>query len=136
MVRVAAAIIEKDGRILIARRKKEDPLKNKWEFPGGKVEPRETPEECLKRELREELGIDIEVGKFFCSSTFAYSHISIELLVYRVTSFSGEITLNDHTEVTWVSPAELVAYDFPEADIPVIQKLRGAFSEQNTENAG
>ena len=67
---VAAAVIEKDGKILIAQRKKGWRFAGKWEFPGGKIEPNETPEECLRRELREELGIETEIGDFFCVSTY------------------------------------------------------------------
>ena len=123
MVKVIAGIVERDGRILIARRKKDDPLKNKWEFPGGKLESHESPEECLKRELMEELGIEIEVGDFFCSSSYRYRHVTVELSFYRVASFTGEIMLNDHQEIKWVSPAEMDSFDFPEADVPVIRKL-------------
>ena len=72
MQKVTAAVIEKDGKILIARRKRDDSQAGKWEFPGGKLEAGETPEACLKRELREELGIETEVGAFFCSSRFVY----------------------------------------------------------------
>jgi len=123
MTKVAVAIIEKDGKILIARRKKDDPLIDKWEFPGGKIESGETPAQCLKRELYEELGIDTKVGEFLCSSFYAYSHISIELLSYKVYHLNGEYKVNDHAEIKWVAPLELRRYDFPEADKPIIDKL-------------
>jgi 8-oxo-dGTP diphosphatase len=123
MIKVTAAIIEKDGKILIARRKKDDPLKDKWEFPGGKVEDNETPEECLRRELHEELGIDSKVGDFICASKYEYAHISIELLAYKVRYVSGEFKAYDHEELKWISPSDLVKYDFPEADKPIIKKL-------------
>lgn len=120
---VTAAVIEKDGRILIARRKQGWRFAGKWEFPGGKIEPGETPEECLRRELREELDIEAEVGEFFCSSTYRYSHATVQLLVYRAYHVAGEYTLHDHQEIRWVLPTELAQYDFPEADKPVIEKL-------------
>ncbi len=70
---IAAAIIEKDGKVLIAKRAKKDALCGTWEFPGGKLEEGETLEECLKRELYEELGIHAEIGDYFCTSTFCSS---------------------------------------------------------------
>ena len=129
MVIVTAAVIEKEGRILIARRKKGWRHAGKWEFPGGKIEPGETPEECLRRELREELAIEAEIGEFVCSSTYAYSHATIQLLVYRASHVSGEFTLHDHQEMRWVLPDELLQYEFPEADKPVVDRLRGACPE-------
>lgn len=123
---VTAAIIEKEGKILIARRKKGWRFAGKWEFPGGKIEPCETPEECLKRELREELGIEAEIGEFFCSSLYAYPHATVELLVYRAFHLSGEFELHDHEEIRWVTRQQLLQYDFPEADKVIIDKLIGA----------
>lgn len=122
-IRVTAAIIEQSGKILLAKRQKDDPLKGKWEFPGGKIEENESPEDCLRRELHEELGIDVIVGEFFCSSTFAYEHIAVELLVYRVASFIGDAKAYDHAELAWVAPSDLRNYDMPEADRPIINKL-------------
>jgi 8-oxo-dGTP diphosphatase len=123
MIKVLAGIITKDNRILIARRKQGSRLAGKWEFPGGKLEPDETPEECLYREIIEELGIKIKVGEFFCSSKYCYEHISIELLVYSAEYLSGEMTLTDHDAVNWVTKSELNSYDFAEADIPVVNRL-------------
>ena len=123
---VTAALIEKDGKILIARRKKGWRFAGKWEFPGGKIEPHETPEECLRRELLEELGIETRIGDLFCESTYAYSHATVRLLVYHAFHVSGEYTLYDHEEMRWVMPEELAEYEFPEADKPVIEKLTRA----------
>jgi 8-oxo-dGTP diphosphatase len=123
LIRVTAAIIERDGKILLAKRKKDDPLKGKWEFPGGKIEGTESPEECLKRELHEELGIDVTVGDFFCSSAFVYEHMSVELLVYRIASFTGEAMAYDHAELAWVAPSDLKNYDLPDADKPIIHEI-------------
>jgi 8-oxo-dGTP diphosphatase len=122
--KVAAAVIEKEGKILIARRKQGDTQSGKWEFPGGKIEPGETPEACLKRELREELGIEAEVGAFLCSTRFAYLHMAVELLFYRTAYVSGEITLREHDRIEWVSPEALTDFDFLEADRPVLEKLK------------
>ena len=124
MQRVTAAVIEKDGKILIARRKPGDSQAGKWEFPGGKLEPGETPEDCLTRELREELGIETEVGEFLCSSKFVYRHMAVELLAYKAVYVSGEITLHEHDQAEWVSPEALSEFDFCEADKPVVRKLK------------
>lgn len=121
--RVAAAIIEKNGRILIAQRKLGSSLGGRWEFPGGKLESEETPEQCLKRELKEELGIEAIIGSFFCASKFEYKHMSIELLVYKAAHVSGEIVEYDHESVKWVLRDELINYDFVDADGPVVDKL-------------
>ncbi len=124
MQRVTAAILEKKGKILIAKRKKGDYLENKWEFPGGKIEAGEPPEHCLKRELVEEFGIQTRIGEFICSSRYKYSHISIELLAYRVEYLSGEFLLNDHEEIKWILPEEFDNYDFAEADIAIVKRLK------------
>ena len=124
MKKVTAAVIERDGKILIARRKAGDSQAGKWEFPGGKLEPGETPEACLKRELQEELGIETEVGEFFCSSRFVYPHIAVELIVYRTSYVSGEVALHDHDRVKWVSPMALNEIEFSEADRPVVRRLK------------
>ena len=124
-IMVAAAIIERDGKILIAKRKEGWRHAGKWEFPGGTVERNETPEECLRRELVEELAVETEVGALYCDVTHAYAHATIRLLVYRVRHVAGEYTLLDHEELRWVLPEELVQYEFPEADVPVVEKLAG-----------
>jgi 8-oxo-dGTP diphosphatase len=122
MKQVTAAVIEKDGLILIAQRKG-GALAGKWEFPGGKMEPGETPEVCLRRELREEFEIDAEIGAFVCASRFEYKHLPIELLVYRARHVAGDFKLNDHAAIAWVPRAELAGYDFSSADIPAVQLL-------------
>ena len=123
MRQVTAAFLEKDGKILIAQRKAGDALAGKWEFPGGKLEPGETPEECLKRELMEEFGVETRIGAFICSSKFEYKHLPIELLVYRAYHVAGEFKLHDHDRMEWVSLAGMKDYDFSSADIPVVEHL-------------
>ena len=122
-VKVVAAVIEKDGRVLIAKRQQGDMLAGKWEFPGGKIDPGETAEEALKRELREELNIETEVADFICSSLYDYEHLSVELLAYRVKHISGDITPHVHDEVRWVLPDDLCSYDFPAANIEIVRRL-------------
>ncbi len=116
---VTAAVIEKDGKILIAKRKRGRTLGGKWEFPGGKIEPGETPEECLKRELKEEFGIEVEIGEFISSSIFKYKLIPIELLAYKVKHISGNFEVREHEEIKWISREELALYDFMDADKPI-----------------
>lgn len=121
---IAAAIIERNGKVLIAQRAKEDALLGKWEFPGGKVETGETLQECLKRELFEELSIHAEVGEYFCTSTFLHKDSLFDMCVFKVPSFKGELTLNEHSAIAWVTPSELSNYDMPEPDLPIVELLQ------------
>jgi 8-oxo-dGTP diphosphatase len=104
MKEVTAAILMKDGKVLIAQRAEDQKLGGKWEFPGGKVEFGETPEECLKREIKEELGIDIEVNEFFAESIYQYDTGAIKLLAYKVQWLDGEYELTEHSQIEWVKP--------------------------------
>ena len=132
---VTAAVLEKGGRFLIARRKRGDHLGEKWEFPGGKLEQGETPEECLRREMREEFGVDVSVGAFVGRSLHAYPHGEIDLRAYRARHLSGEFALHDHAEIRWVELSELPSYDFSAADIPIVAILLGeARSKHPTEH--
>ncbi len=123
MGRVAAAVIEREGKLLIARRKAGGRFGGLWEFPGGKIEPGETPEECLRRELREELGVEAEVKESLGASRYDYGDFEVELLVFRVEILTECFRLNDHDEIRWVLPEELKQYAFPEADEPVVRRL-------------
>jgi 8-oxo-dGTP diphosphatase len=121
---VIAAVIERDSHILICKRKQGKQHGGLWEFPGGTLEEGETDEQCLKRELQEELAITAEVGDLICTSEYTYtSDWTIKLLAYRATVISGNFNLNDHEEIRWVKPANLANYDFPEADRPIVEIL-------------
>jgi 8-oxo-dGTP diphosphatase len=122
-VRVTAAVIEEGGEVLIARRKAGRHMGGKWEFPGGKIEPGETPETSLVRELAEELEIRVRVGRFLCRTLFEADGVSLELLVYRVERVSGEPVLNEHEEVRWVNPKDLPSYDLAQSDRKVAEEL-------------
>ena len=124
IVKVTAAILAKDNKIIIAKRGPNDRLANKWEFPGGKVEINETPEQCLKREMKEEFDIDVSVGEYLGSSIFHYDHISIELMAYRTYWENGEIDLKDHDEFKWISLEQLAEFDFAPADLIFVEKLK------------
>ncbi|MCA0757058.1 8-oxo-dGTP diphosphatase MutT [Paenibacillus sp. N4] len=124
MIEVAAAIIEDgEGRMLIARRAPGKSQAGMWEFPGGKLEPGESPEACLRRELLEEMGIEIEPYAYFGVNEHDYGAVTIRLLAYRARFVSGEIALTDHDEYRWVSAAELEEYRFAPADVPFLEML-------------
>ncbi len=127
MIDVTAAILVENGRVLIARRKPGASRAGMWEFPGGKVRPGETPEACLRREIREELGLDIAVGKFLGESIHAYADQCIRLLAYLARIEAGAPVLNDHAAVEWVGFDELARFTFCEADMPFVRMLREGF---------
>jgi 8-oxo-dGTP diphosphatase len=124
MVQVVAAIIEREGRILICRRTPEQSHALKWEFPGGKVEPGETPEQALERELEEELGIHGAHGAEIARYEYTYpGKDPIDLLFFRVTEFQGEpVNLIFH-EMRWEPPQKLAGFDFVEGDLAFIGAL-------------
>jgi 8-oxo-dGTP diphosphatase len=124
MIEVAAAIIEKDKKILIARRKLEQHMGGLWEFPGGKIEAGETPEQCLERELKEEFKITAVIGLLVDESIFDYGNGKIvRLIAYRAEWLSGDFQLEAHSEVTWVTPSEMSQYKFAPADIKIVETL-------------
>ena len=119
-IHVACAIIERDGFILAAQRK-EGRLALKWEFPGGKIDSGESPETCLKRELVEEMGVEIDVSRSLDPVTHQYSFFTVTLYPFVCTIRSGEIDLREHAAIKWLPPEELLSLDWAEADIPLIK---------------
>ncbi|MDI6881202.1 MAG: 8-oxo-dGTP diphosphatase MutT [Desulfitobacteriaceae bacterium] len=124
MKEVTAAIISKENRVLIAQRATGKNLAGKWEFPGGKIEQGETPQECLKREMREELDIEIEVLSFFGESIYEYASGEIRLMAFWCKWVLGDFSLHVHSRIEWVNRAQLDLYDFAPADILLVQKLK------------
>lgn len=120
---VTAAILERDGCVLLAQRPSGDPLALMWEFPGGTVEEGETPEECLRREMEEELGIQVEVASFFGENRHRYAHGEIRLKAYRVHWMGGRIRPAVHAAVRWVPMGELALYELAPADRPFVARL-------------
>ncbi len=120
---VTAAIIISKGKILIARRKPGDTGEGFWEFPGGVVEPGETLQQCLERELKEELGVSAEIGETIAESITqdARGYLKLVALGARITG--GEITPTAHDRVEWVSPGELASYNLSPPDIPIAQLI-------------
>lgn len=123
MTSVVAAIIERDGRILIAQRKDSGHHPLKWEFPGGKVEPGETPEAALIRELQEELAIEARIDRELMRYEYQYRGRSrILLLFYRVVDFTGSPLNLDFEQIRWEQPERLPDYDFLEGDTKFLQQ--------------
>lgn len=118
-----AVIIGKDGRILIAKRPDDVHQGGLWEFPGGKVEQGENLEVALKRELVEELGIELQACEPLLEIHHDYPDKSVLLDVWRVTAFSGQAYGREQQPIRWVAPKFLTDYDFPEANQPILKAI-------------
>ena len=117
---VVAALIEREGKLLIARRDASGDQAGLWEFPGGKVEAGESQPAALIRELHEEMGISATVEDFVATSVMQQPARMIRLHGWRVSAFTGTITLQCHSEFRWVTPVEVMAFELAPADIPLI----------------
>jgi 8-oxo-dGTP diphosphatase len=126
-IHVACAIIELRGKVLCTQRSESMSLPLKWEFPGGKIDEGESPEECLKRELVEELGIEISVDQPLPATTHTYPTFTVTLYPFSCTIISGEITLHEHSAMVWQPVEKLHTLDWAEADWPVIEECREQF---------
>ena len=122
-VRVTAAVITRNEKILLARRSEKQSQPLKWEFPGGKVEPGEDDEKCLIRELDEELGIKAKVGNLLGIFPYTYEDIQIELVVFFACIISGNPSPHEHAELVWCLPDQILNYELAAADIPVANIL-------------
>jgi 8-oxo-dGTP diphosphatase len=118
---VTCAIIEQDGYVLAAQRSHTMDMPLKWEFPGGKIKPAETPENCLHREIAEELAIKVAVHQALAEVTHAYPDFTITLYPFVCTITSGTITLREHAAVTWLPREDLASLDWAAADRPVLE---------------
>ena len=124
MKRVVAALIWRDGKVLVCQRTRHQPMPLKWEFPGGKIEEGEQPRDALRRELDEELGIDARIGEEVARFQHEYkSGGVVELRFYVVDNYKGEIENRIFRDVLWAKRSELPSYDFLEADWEFVQKL-------------
>lgn len=123
MIEVTAAIIKKEGKILICKRSIDNG--GLWEFPGGKREVGESLEECIIREIKEELDLVIEPVKIFAVSTYLYKDIKIYFTVFDAVIITGQMKLNAHSDFAWVSIQEMAEYKFMPADIEFVKKLCG-----------
>lgn len=121
---VVCAIIERNGSFLIAQRPDGRSFAGKWEFPGGKVESGEPVLEALHREIREELGITITVSGTLTPVFHAYREFSLRLLPFLCSIRSGDPVPHEHQALAWITPMSIGEYDFPEADLPVLDEYR------------
>lgn len=124
MTTVTAGLIERDGRVLIGRRRADQKHPLKWEFPGGKAEPGEEPLDCLRRELEEELGIAVERASEITRFEYQYPERPPILLVFfRVEGYRGEVENRIFAELRWAAPEHLPEFDFVEGDVAFVRRL-------------
>ena len=127
-IEVVAAVIFREGKVLCVQRAEHasEYISLKWEFPGGKVEIGESREEALVREISEELSVDIEVSEFLMTVEHTYPDFHLTMHVFKCVLDQGEITLNEHVALKWLSIDELDQLDWAAADIPVVKSLMQA----------
>ena len=118
-IKVVAAVIFRENKILIARRKKGKHLESCWEYPGGKTEKNEEEKKALKRELKEEFNIEASIDKYLTESFHEYENVNINLKAYLVRDFLGDFKLSDHDKIEWIKIEEIKKYDLAPADIPI-----------------
>ncbi len=123
IVNVAAAIVIEDGRVFATQRGY-GPWKDYWEFPGGKIEPGETPEEALRREMLEELGVETEPSALLARAEYDYPEFHLSMLCFLTAVTKGELTLKEHEAARWLGRDELLSVRWLPADLAVIEELR------------
>lgn len=123
MLEVVAALIWRDGKFLICQRPANKKRALLWEFVGGKLEPGETPEQALKRECREELAIEVQVGGVFCEVTHVYPDVTVHLTLFNAET-SDRPTMLEHNDMRWIVPAEIDNFEFCPADKDILDKIK------------
>ncbi len=125
MIKVVAALIEKDKKVLLAKRSTGDiNVFGKWEFPGGKVEQDENEFDAIEREIKEEFELTIKAREFITNNVCEYPTKVVDLRLYKCDYVSGEFNLHDHSEYKWVDKEELLEYDLAPADIPLAEYVK------------
>ena len=124
---VVAGAIVKDGKVFAAQRGNKGKTAFKFEFPGGKIEPGETPEQALARELREELSINVEVHELITAIVDEYEDVILHIDTYRCTLISGTPTLSEHIAMAWSNKEELDNLEFSPADKPTLEKIKNLY---------
>ena len=127
-IRVVGAVFHDGERFLTCRKKPGKPLEGHWEFPGGKIEPGETPEQALAREIREELNLIAEVGQKVTTTTYEYDFATIELTTFYCTLVDGDLRLTDHDATKWVTSTEAAHLTWAPADIPAVEAIASSHS--------
>lgn len=122
-IEVVAAVITNEGYIFCAQRKNEGPLAKKWEFPGGKIEKGESRVDALKRELKEELNIEAEIGNYILTVEHQYPTFFLIMHTFYCEVDSKKIILNEHLDSKWLRKDELKQLDWAEADMPIIDEI-------------
>jgi 8-oxo-dGTP diphosphatase len=135
-IHVACAIIEENGWVLAAQRNESGRMPLKWEFPGGKIHEGESPEECLKREVMEEMGARLEIKRALPPASHDYADFSVTLYPFVCSLVTKEITLHEHKAIKWLLPEELLTLDWAEADIPIIKGYLEGIDSGVTEKNG
>ena len=125
---VVTGLIRKGDKVLVGQRPVGNTLAGHWEFPGGKIEKNESPEEALIRELREELGIEAEVGELKLASTHSYGDTGIVILFYEILFWKGEPKNVHHMELRWITPGELKDLSIPDANRRILDRIEQALS--------
>lgn len=127
VIHVAVGVILREQQILLALRNGKQHQGGKWEFPGGKVEQGETVEQALKRELQEEVAIDVTASSAFMQLEYAYPEKTVLLDIYLVTGFDGEPEGREGQPLRWVEIAELGSIEFPDANQPIVERIQQQF---------
>lgn len=122
-IHVVGAVIIQDGKILCAQRGPSKALPLKWEFPGGKIEKGESPQEALQREIKEEMQCKIEIGEQIDYTVYEYDFGIVHLTTFYCKLIEGKPILTEHASIKWLPPNELTSLDWAPADIPSIEKL-------------
>jgi 8-oxo-dGTP diphosphatase len=123
MIQVLCAIIYINNKMLVTQRSEKMKLPLKWEFPGGKLEENESEIDCIKREIKEELNIEIDILRRLSSSEYDYGTFKIKLIPYLANYISGEIQLSEHKDCRLLDKSELINLDWAEADIPIVEEF-------------
>ena len=123
MLRVTCAIIQHEGRILVTQRSSRMSHPLKWEFPGGKIEAGEAEEDCIIREIREELHLDIQLLERLTPTVHHYPAVTVELIPFLARQLGGKIRLTEHQDHRYLLPEELLTLDWAAADLPIVNEL-------------
>ena len=129
MIEVVAALVWRSDKFMICQRPAHKARGLLWEFVGGKVEPGETKEQALIRECREELAVTLDVGEVFMDVTHEYPDLTVHLTLFNATIAEGEPQKLEHNDIQWITPSEILNYEFCPADEEILKKILGIYQE-------